>query len=135
MLNAPYYNPGNLRPSYDANHIELLFKGQLPTPVNVDYRLFVDIKYGYRGLMHQLQIDFKRGYDMLCKLIPLWAPACDNNPVKVYIDNVCLWTGFTYYKILHDDSVDLIKLACAISRQENGLEAILEDVVAGFHLL
>jgi hypothetical protein len=135
MLNAPYYNPGNLRPSFDNNHKEMLFKGQLPTNVTCRYRLFINIQYGYRGLMRQLQIDFMRDYNQLYKLIPLWAPNSDNNPVKVYIDNVCAWSGFTYYKILHDDSVDLIKLACAISRQENGLEAILEDVVAGYHLL
>ena len=68
MLNSLYYNPGNLRPTYDAAGKELLFLGQNPTPAGIHYRQFVDIAHGYRALCRQLEEYFAAGKNTIRKI-------------------------------------------------------------------
>ena len=135
MLDKEHFNPGNLERTYDKYGNPCLFEGESVQNMDIVFRKFISIQYGYRALMEQLNLYFKRDINTIAVIIPIFAPITNSNPVEQYIANVCAWTGLEPNKKYQPDSEILIKLAAAISRQENGIPAIISDVIAGYHLL
>lgn len=135
MLTKPFFNPGNLERCYDNNGKELYYVGQRLNQTNSIYRQFVSIDYGYRALLKLLSDDFRIGLNTVTKIISHYAPGSGGNDTNQYIINLCCWLDFKKDEVLPLNDEILVRLACAISRQENGVAAILKDVYAGLRLL
>lgn len=133
-------NPGNIRLIHSS---DAPFIGEL-RPSNQGFRVFSSMPYGYRALMKNIQAQVRAGNNTLSKLIHAWAPYGDgNNNPDHYASNVSGWTGIGLNEYLpvggpaeaEDWDMYLKSLAEAISRQENGINANMSDVYAGFDLL
>ena len=123
-------NPGNIRLNGDK------WKGMRPHQEDKDFVQFTSPSYGYRAIMVTLRnYRIKYGIATLSDMIRRWAPPCENN-TAAYIKAVCtaLQVPSDYVPDVYDRTT-MCALAAAISRHENGREAIMEDVEAGWELL
>jgi hypothetical protein len=135
MLNYPYYNPGNLKVSFDSRGCPDIMLGQIQPDKGDIFCKYESVIYGYRALARQLQIFFEKNIDTLNLIIAKFAPPSDNNNTSVYIANISKWTGIDPKATVLYDPHTAIILCRAISMQENGEDAVLADVVAGVRLL
>lgn len=123
-------NPGNLRRSRDN------WQGLRPKQTDPQFFQFTEMKWGYRALIRTLQ-NYRRvhGLRTLAEMIARWAPENENH-TAAYVKAVCqdLQVPATYEPDV-DDRDTMCALAAAISRVENGLPAVMEDVRAGWKLL
>lgn len=123
-------NPGNLRRSSDN------WKGLRAEQTDPDFFQFTAPEWGYRALIKTLQTyRTKRGCITLADFIRRWAPPSENN-TGVYLRAVCqdLQVPGTYIPDVSDRDT-MCALAAAISMVENGIPAVMEDVVRGWELL
>ena len=111
-------NPGNLRRSRDN------WQGLRPKQTDPQFFQFTEMKWGYRALIKTLQ-NYRRVH----------GPENENN-TAAYVKTVCqdLQVPATYEPDV-DDRDTMCALAAAISRVENGLPAVMEDVERGWELL
>lgn len=126
-------NPGNIR--YVA---KTPWRGRVPLHLKKDkaFEEFESMALGYRALMITLRTYIQRDrLNTVRKIIGRWAPPEDNNHTDAYIASVCKDTGFGSDQVLSFDRSTAIALAKAISRVENGVEAVTEDVEAGWVLI
>ena len=126
-------NPGNIRNS-DATD----WKGEVNAFAKKDtsFEEFVDMPHGYRALLRLLQ-NYRRlhGLRTIAQFIGRWAPAHENN-TDAYIKHICKSLGKTSdYVIPIEDKDIMCQLAAAISHMENGIQAVMSDVYAGWELL
>ena len=123
-------NPGNLRRSTDK------WQGLRRKQTDPQFFQFKTMAYGYRALIRTLQ-NYRRvhGLRTLAEMIARWAPENENHTAQ-YVRAVCqdLQVPATYEPDV-DDRDTMCALAAAISRVENGLPAVMEDVRAGWELL
>lgn len=104
--------------------------GALRNPGGKGFQKFDTPEQGMRALEHQLKLYITgksraAGYKILNtieKIIPVYAPASDNNNVQRYIQNVCSWTGFKPNKVLTVNDIPV--LAKAITQMEGSTEAM-----------
>ncbi len=92
--------------------------------------------YGYRALLRLLQ-NYRRKHGMksIAEMIRRWAPPIENN-TSAYIVDVCRQMQVpSSYVIDIEDEDSMCALAAAISRHENGVDAVMSDVYAGWDLL
>ena len=123
-------NPGNLRRSTDK------WQGLRREQTDPQFFQFTTMAYGYRALIRTLQ-NYRRVHSLhsIKEMIARWAPENENHTAQ-YIRAVCqdLQVPATYEPDV-DDRDTMCALAAAISRVENGLPAVMEDVRAGWELL
>ena len=123
-------NPGNLRRSRDN------WQGLRKEQTDPQFFQFKTMAYGYRALIRTLQ-NYRRIHSLrtIEEMIARWAPENENN-TAAYVKAVCqdLQVPATYEPDV-DDRDTMCALAAAISRVENGLPAVMEDVRAGWELL
>ena len=123
-------NPGNLRRSRDN------WQGLRKEQTDPQFFQFKTMAYGYRALIRTLQ-NYRRvhGLRTIGDMIARWAPENENHTAQ-YVRAVCqdLQVPATYEPDV-DDRETMCALAAAISRVENGLPAVMEDVRAGWELL
>lgn len=123
-------NPGNLRRSNDK------WQGLRREQTDPQFFQFDTMAYGYRALLKTLQ-NYRKLHALLTieEMIARWAPENENHTAQ-YVRAVCqdLQVPATYVPDV-DDRDTLCALAAAISRVENGLPAVMEDVRAGWELL
>ncbi len=92
--------------------------------------------YGYRAIFKILS-NYYRNYklDTIRKMIGRWAPENEND-TEAYIKAVADYSG-----IPADDPIDIndreqmIRIVAGMSKVENGREADMSDVIAGWNLL
>lgn len=121
-------NPGNIEQNKD------LFQGEIKPSKDGRFKQFESMAYGYRAMFVTLDTYRKRGRDTIEKIITAWAPAVENH-TENYINCVERWSGVDRNKVLTDHSgKDYIKIVAAMSRMENGIEADMSDVIAGYEL-
>lgn len=123
-------NPGNLRRSSDN------WQGLRPVQADPEFFQFETMAYGYRALIRTLQ-NYRRihGLRTVAEMIARWAPQHEND-TAAYIRAVCqdLQVPDSYVPDV-DDRETMCALAAAISRVENGTEAVMEDIERGWALL
>lgn len=106
-------NPGNIRPDK-----RWTWQGQ----VGVDsggYLVFDSMANGIRAMAVDLKNKItKRGLNTIEKIIPVYAPAADNNNVAAYIASVEKHSGIARNKIL--TPLDLLPIVRAMARHELG---------------
>jgi hypothetical protein len=107
-------NPGNIKITNNA------WKGKLPVSKNTDgtFEQFETPEHGIRALFIDLRSKLKRGLNTVEKIIPVYAPATDNNDVMSYIMSVVTESGLPANKVL--SVVDLPAIIPAIIKHENG---------------
>ena len=123
-------NPLNIR------HSASKWKGMKRTQTDKAFVQFTNMAYGYRAAFVLLRTyRMKYGYNTIRKIIQRWAPPNENN-TEAYIRHVCEWTGIAPDKLLAAmDANAYIAIVAAMSRQENGQEARMEDVIQGYRMV
>ena len=123
-------NPGNIR--LGGNR----WIGEVRPSQDTEFCQFRSMKHGYRALIRLLQnYRRKHGCQTIADMIHRWAPASENN-TGAYIVDVCKQMQMpSSYVIDINDRDSMCALAAAISRHENGVDAVMEDVYAGWNLL
>ena len=122
-------NPGNIRKNSDV------FQGE-KTSSDKEFKQFKSMAYGYRAIFKILS-NYYRNYklDTIRKIIGRWAPENEND-TDAYIKAVSDYAG-----IPADDPVDIndreqmTRIVAGMSKVENGREAEMSDVIAGWNLL
>lgn len=123
-------NPGNIRINGD------LFQGEICPSKDRSFKQFNTMAYGYRAMFRILSNYYKNyKLDTIRKMIGRWAPENEND-TDAYIKAVSDYAG-----ILADDPINIndreqmIRIVAGMSRVENGREAEMPDVIAGWNLL
>lgn len=123
-------NPGNIRLSDDK------WQGLCEEQTDEDFFQFQSMAWGYRALIRTLQ-NYRRKHNCwtIRDFITRWAPSCENNTLA-YIKSVCNYLGVpSVYVPDVDDKDTMCALAAAMSRHENGVDAIMQEVSDGWDLL
>ena len=123
-------NPGNIRLSADE------WQGLREEQTDGDFFQFQSMAWGYRALIRTLQ-NYRRKHNCwtIRDFITRWAPSCENNTLA-YIKSVCNYLGVpSVYVPDIDDKDTMCALAAAMSRHENGVDAIMQEVSDGWDLL
>ena len=123
-------NPGNIRITDDK------WQGLRPTQTDKEFFQFTEMKWGYRALIRSLQTyREKHGCKTIADFINRWAPPVENN-TNGYIQRVCkeMEVPTTFVPDVNDKDT-MCAFAAAISQVENGVPAVMADVVAGWELL
>lgn len=123
-------NPGNIRVTKDK------WQGLRDKQEDAEFFQFTEMKWGYRALIRTLQNYRRRhGCQTIADFIRRWAPENENN-TSGYIRRVCkeMQVPDSYVPNV-DDKATMCAFAAAISQVENGIPAVMEDVVAGWELL
>jgi hypothetical protein len=82
-------NPGNIE--YDPRVRWDGLVGIEPVPLDGSrqrFARFATPEHGIRAIVKILSSYRRRGLDTVPKIVETWAPACDNNPVSQYVDDV-----------------------------------------------
>ncbi|MCL2727059.1 MAG: structural protein P5 [Bacteroidales bacterium] len=120
-------NPLNIRHNKDV------FQGEV-TGSDKAFKTFSTMPYGYRAAFVTLATYNSRGWNTIEKILSRWAPPCENDTAK-YIANVEKWSGIPKDRVLTlADGADYIMIVSAMSFMENGRNADINQVKAGFAL-
>lgn len=97
---------------------------------------FTEPKWGYRALLRTLQ-NYRRRHNCktIADFIKRWAPSNEND-TAAYIRSVCkqLQVPESYVPDVSDKDV-MCAFAAAISKVENGVDAVMSDIERGWELL
>ena len=122
-------NPGNIRKNSDV------FQGE-KTSSDKEFKQFKSMAYGYRAIFKILS-NYYRNYklDTIRKMIGRWAPENEND-TDAYIKAVSDYAGIPADDPINiNDREQMIRIVCGMSKVENGREAEMSDVIAGWNLL
>ena len=120
-------NPLNIRHNADV------FQGEIKGN-DKSFKTFSSMPYGYRAAFVTLGTYLSRGWNTIEKIISRWAPPSENN-TEGYIKSVEKWSGVPRSQILTASSgADYILIVAAMSFAENGKNADISEVTAGFNL-
>jgi hypothetical protein len=120
-------NPLNIRHSADR------FQGEIKG-TDTAFKTFISIAYGYRAAFVTLATYHSRECNTIEKIVTRWAPPNENDTAS-YIAGVEKWSGVSRQKALTlSDGADYIMIVAAMSFMENGRNANITEVQAGFNL-
>ena len=120
-------NPLNIRHSSDR------FQGEI-VGTDKSFKTFSSPAYGYRAAFVILGTYLSRGINSIEKIISRLAPSAEND-IESYIAQVEKYSGVPRNKVLTPASgAELIMIVAAMSFIENGRNADLSQVMAGFNL-
>ena len=123
-------NPGNIRLT------RTVWAGQIIPGTDRSFCQFQTMAYGYRAMLMTLRnYRRKHGCSTVADFIRRWAPPIEND-TAAYIRSVCrtLQVPDSYVPDIDDRTV-MCNLAAAISKVENGVDAVMTDVLSGWDLL
>ncbi|MCK9302573.1 MAG: structural protein P5 [Bacteroidales bacterium] len=120
-------NPLNIRHNADT------FQGEIKGN-DKSFKTFSAMPYGYRAAFVTLATYLSRGNNTIEKIIAKWAPPIENN-TESYIASVEKYSGVSRNKELTaTNGADYILIVTAMSFVENGQNADISEVRAGFNL-
>ncbi len=124
-------NPLNIRLSATTR-----WQGEVRPSQDRSFCQFESMAYGYRAGLKLLQNYSKlNGCHTVRTIISRWAPPCEND-TRSYISTVCKLSGLYSDRRLNvDDRRTMCSLAAAMSQVENGVPAVMADVIEGWELL
>lgn len=122
-------NPGNIRINND------LFQGEVRPSKDKSFKQFETMAYGYRA-MFKILSNYYRKYSLttIRKIIGRWAPENENN-TSAYVSLVSSYAGIGPDDLISFDREQMIRIVAGMSKVENGREAEMSDVIAGWNLL
>lgn len=121
-------NPGNIRKSTTR------YQGEIVPSRDKAFKQFRTMAWGYRAMFVLLDSYSRKGYLTIRQIITRYAP-----PIENHTENYIRWVG-EWSGIAPDTPLDfhrgevLIPVIAAMSRVENGIPAVLDDVKAGWEL-
>ena len=123
-------NPGNIRITKDK------WQGLREKQEDKSFFQFTEMKWGYRALIRTLQNYRKRhGCKTIADFIKRWAPENEND-TDSYIKAVSDYAGIPADDPINiNDREQMIRIVAGMSKVENGREAEMSDVIAGWNLL
>lgn len=123
-------NPGNIR--LDGVH----WKGEVEPSRDREFKQFETMAWGYRAMFQCLNTYYRKyGLDTIRKMISRWAPPNDGNHTDNYVKAVSERSGVPADGRITTTNRDvMIPIVAAMSRVENGVEAKMTDVEAGWKL-
>ncbi len=123
-------NPGNIRINGDK------FQGEVIPSQDKEFKQFESMAYGYRAIfkiLRNYQINYK--LNTIRQMISRWAPENENDTAN-YISFVSERSGIPADDPIRTDNREMmIRMVAAMSRVENGIDADMSDVIAGWELL
>lgn len=122
-------NPGNIRSS------GVLYLGEVRPSKDREFKQFRTMAWGYRALFALLQ-SYALRYRLttLRGIVARYAPPSEND-TGAYLDALCRWTGFGPDEAVdHRDRDAMVAVASAVSRMENGVAAVADEVAEGWRL-
>ena len=120
-------NPLNIRHNADV------FQGEIKGN-DKSFKTFSSMPYGYRAAFVTLATYLSHGWNTIEKIIAKWAPPTENN-TNGYVTNVEKWSGVPRSQELTAASgADYIMIIAAMSAVENGINADINQIQAGFAL-
>nr|DAJ00319.1 MAG TPA: virion protein [Bacteriophage sp.]DAL67099.1 MAG TPA: virion protein [Bacteriophage sp.] len=123
-------NPGNIRINGD------LFQGEIRPSKDKSFKQFETMAYGYRAIFRILR-NYYNNYnlDTIRKMIGRWAPENEND-TEAYVKAVSGYAGIPADDPINiNDREQMIRIVSGMSKVENGREADMSDVIAGWNLL
>lgn len=122
-------NPGNIRRNSD------IFQGEVNPSRDKEFKQFKNMAYGYRA-MYKILSNYYNKYQLntIGKMISRWAPENENN-TAAYVSLVSSYSGVGPDDLISFDREQMIRIVAGMSRVENGIEAVMSDVIAGWNLL
>lgn len=122
-------NPGNIRRNNDV------FQGEVNPGRDREFKQFKNMAYGYRAVF-KILMNYQRIYKLttIRKMISRWAPENENN-TSAYVSLVSEYAGIGPDDMISFDREQMIRIVAGMSKVENGLEADMSDVIAGWNLL
>lgn len=122
-------NPGNIRRNNDV------FQGEVNPSRDREFKQFKSMAYGYRAVF-KILMNYQRIYKLttIRKMIGRWAPENENNTVA-YVSLVSSYSGIGPDDPISFDREQMIRIVAGMSKVENGREAEMTDVIAGWNLL
>lgn len=122
-------NPGNIR--LDGVH----WKGEKEPSTDGAFKQFTSMAWGYRAMFQTLNTySNKYGLDTIRKMISRWAPPTEND-TEAYIKAVSDRSGTPPDSRITTTNRDvMVPIVAAMSRVENGEDARMADVEAGWTL-
>lgn len=122
-------NPGNIRKS------KTIYKGEIEPSTDSAFKQFKTIAYGYRAMFVLLHYYYtKLGLRTICKMIGRYAPPRENN-TDAYVRTVSKMANYPADKDIDITNRDLfVGIVAAMSKVENGRNAVLSDVIDGWSL-
>ena len=123
-------NPGNIRINGD------LFQGEIRPSKDKSFKQFETMAYGYRAIFRILRNYYNNYHlDTIRNMITRWAPPKENHTEK-YIQFVSGYSGNPADDPINiNDREQMIRIVAGMSKVENGREAEMSDVIAGWNLL
>ena len=123
-------NPGNIRINGD------LFQGEIRPSKDKSFKQFETMAYGYRAIFRLLRNYYNNYHlDTIRNMITRWSPPKENHTEK-YIQFVSGYSGIPADDPINiNDREQMIRIVAGMSRIENGREADMSDVIAGWNLL
>lgn len=123
-------NLGNIRKSKDK------WQGLSDTQTDPEFFQFKDPKWGYRALFKILKnYHDKYGLRTISDMIGRYAPPSEND-TDAYIKAVSDYAGIPADDPINiNDREQMIRIVAGMSKVENGIEADMSDVIAGWNLL
>jgi len=123
------FNPGNIRIGGQK------FIGEKDKSTDKAFRQFVTMAFGYRAMFVLLRNYIKNGNNTIVKIISKYAPSNENN-TTAYINAVEKGSGINSNTIIQINDLDSsTKIIMAMSMVENGVKAVVADVLEGKKLL
>jgi hypothetical protein len=120
-------NPLNIRHNSDT------FQGEV-TGTDKSFKTFSCMPYGYRAGFVILHTYLMRGENTIAKIVSRWAPPNENDTEK-YIAFVERFSGISRGRELTSiDGADYVLIVSAMSFMENGVNADISEIKAGFNL-
>ena len=122
-------NPGNIRRSRDV------FQGEVVNGRDRAFKQFRSMPHGYRAVFKILSNYYLMyGLTTIRKMIGRWAPENENN-TAAYVSLVSSYSGIGPDDPLGFEREQMIRIVAGMSRVENGRDAVMSDVIAGWDLL
>lgn len=108
--------------------------GEVIPSQDTAFKQFETMAWGYRAVFVLLDSYRRRGYVTLQQMIARYAPPVENDTGN-YIRCISAWSGIDADEPLDtNDRTTMLAVVAAISRMENGCEAVMSDIEAGWAL-
>ena len=122
-------NPLNIRKNSDV------FQGEVNPSRDKEFKQFKTKAHGYRAGFKILS-NYYRKYQLVTirQMIERWAPENENN-TEAYIKAVSDYAGISSDENISFDREQMIRVVAGMSKVENGKEAVMSDIVAGWNML
>ncbi len=111
------------------------WQGMRPKQTDKRFCQFISMEYGYRAAFKTLFTYAKKhNLHTIREWITRWAPPSEND-TAAYIRVVCTRAGLdSNVPISICDAEKMTAVVAAMAYMENGIEAVMEEVVSGFEM-